>query len=106
MSIANCKRCKVPYWRYRRDFPPSGYCSLPCAELGPVRKDPPPPKPDTALSELRAHRITMHRDPFYLQWYDCTECERLEGIYMEALGYWMDHPVNSGGAEKTPNPYG
>jgi hypothetical protein len=75
--------------------PPRGYCSVHHFELGPAkRQSVKPPKPDVALFHYRAHRITEHRDHHFLQFHDCAECDRLEQIYSDALGYWMDHPMN------------
>ena len=100
MSISDCRHCKRPYWRYRRDFPPAGYCSLPHSELGPAKKkhELPPRKPDAVLFEYRAHRISEHRDRHFLQDYECDECERMQGEYAESMNYWIDHPVWSGGS--------
>ncbi len=97
MAISECRHCHTAYWRYRKDHPPRGYCSTPHADAGPAKKrEPKPPKPDVALFEYRAHRITEHRDPHYLQWYDCRECERMEQIYSDSMAYWIDHPMNTG----------
>lgn len=92
----------MPYWKYRRDHPPAGYCSLPHAELGPAKKvlNPPPAKPDVVLFEYRAHRISIHRDRYFLQDYDCSECERIQGVYLESMAFWIDHPMWSGGESR------
>jgi hypothetical protein len=107
VSISTCKHCKGAFWRYRSDHPPKGYCSVPHAELGPAKKvlNPPPLKPDAVLFEYRAHRISIHRDQFYLQDYDCEECERIWGVYIESMSFWLDHPLNYGGTEKTASPF-
>lgn len=103
MSIADCRHCKRSYWRFRKEFPPAGYCCDLHAELGPAKKPPAPkpPKPDAALFDLRAHRITIHRDRFFLQWYKCDECDRLEAVYSEAMAYWIDHPATRAIEEAT-----
>ena len=103
MAIAECRHCKTTYWRFRRDHPPSGYCSLPHAELGPAKKkpmEPAPPKPDIVLFEYRSHRITEHRDRYFIQDHKCEECDRLEAIYADSMGYWIDHPLVVGAKEK------
>ena len=100
--IATCRHCLCGYWRYRRDHPPSGYCSIPHAELGPHKKQgaPKPDKPDICLFNFRAHRISVHRDRSFLQDYECPECETLQGLYVESMSYWIDHPLNVGEPER------
>lgn len=100
MSIPTCRHCKRTYWRYRSDFPPAGYCSLPHAELGPAKRErgaPKPLKPNIVLDRFRFHRIAAHGDRFFLQDYDdCADCDSFRALYVESMAYWMDHPLWEG----------
>jgi hypothetical protein len=86
--IANCQHCHVCYWRFRRDHPPAGFCSCPCAELGPTRKQGPAPDlPEEILRAMRWHRLEAHDSTSALTWHDCERCEELEEAYAESLLY-------------------
>jgi len=89
MSVVLCRCCKNHYWRYRRDHPPAGYCSVPHAELGMKRKPGIAPRtPESIMREMRRHRIEIHGDPDPLEWWeDCAICDELEGAYAESLSY-------------------
>lgn len=84
MTVVRCGHCSVFYSRYRRDHPPSGYCSLLCFESR-RRKKIPVPQPGELLSRMRQHRQEVHGSLDLTQWYDCPECERIESQYAESL---------------------
>jgi hypothetical protein len=95
--IGTCRHCHQYYWRYRRDHPPKGFCSLPHFEAGPKKatSSPAPLKPDVLISEWRSHRIADHGDSHFLQDFECDTCDYYEDRYAESLGYWLEHPVVS-----------
>lgn len=90
MSVQRCSSCDTPYWRYRGDFPPKGYCSGTCYEARKSRKTSAPEPPEAALKMLMAHLLTVHGCTSVLQWFDCPECDRLEAMYANALDYPSD----------------
>lgn len=85
--IPSCRNCGKRYWRYRREFPPSGFCSLPCFEASRVRKGPPPVmNASDALTEIRLHRSKIHNTRDLVRWWEgCQECDRLEERYAALL---------------------
>jgi len=88
--ICTCKHCEKPFWRYRRDFPPHGFCSLPCYELGPAKAEQRkerPPIPEVVLEQMRNHRFYHHGTASILGIYDCRQCDELEADYAESLSY-------------------
>jgi len=89
--IATCRSCHQAFWRYRRDHPPSGFCSLSCHAAGPTkpkRDDVLPPKPDVVLANMVRHRLYFHFTTSLLGWYaDCATCEELETDYAASLEY-------------------
>lgn len=93
MAISNCKRCGSSFWRYRRDWPPKGFCSLPCS----LAKGEPTPAetPAQILAKWRGHRTAAHGDSHFIQFHNCDTCEWFEEKYSESLGYYMEHPENA-----------
>jgi hypothetical protein len=86
--ICACQSCHVNFWRYRRDWPPPGFCSLPCMEVGPKKLAPPPPiLPEDVLIQIRVHRWDIHATSSILTQYECSRCEELEAEYAEAITY-------------------
>lgn len=88
--IANCQSCHRPFWRYRRDYPPKGFCSLPCFAVGRKSGPPeaPPIRPEAVLFNMRAHRRSDHGTTSILGWFpDCPLCEELETDYAASLEY-------------------
>jgi hypothetical protein len=90
--IANCRSCHHAFWRYRRDWPPAGFCCLPCFETGPKPKeapqDAPPAFPAAVLLEMRAHRVYAHNTTSILGWFEgCSRCEELETDYAASLEF-------------------
>ncbi len=84
MSIALCSNCKVTYWRFRGDHPPSGFCSVLCHAIK-KKKSQAPPSPQAVLNVMMRHRLTEHHSTSVLEWFDCTECDQLEKSYSESL---------------------
>ena len=90
VSICICS-CKRPFWRYRKDFPPPGYCSVTChenrrkkrGENANVRR------PAQILQDMRDHRRLLHDSTSILQWFDCCRCEELEREYADSLDWHM-----------------
>jgi hypothetical protein len=86
--IATCLHCHAPYWRYRRDHPPAGFCSNPHAAAGAKRKPGHTPVlPEEILREMRHHRFEAHMTTSPLTWHNCERCDELEGAYAESLMY-------------------
>lgn len=86
--ISTCSHCRVPYWRYRGDFPPKGYCSLVCHDAR-GRREKPVERPETVaavLDEVRRHRLEVHGTHDALTWFDCPMCELLEARYARTIG--------------------
>lgn len=85
--IRTCRFCKRPYWRYRRDYPPRFFCSLPCFEASRVEGDGVaiPQLPAVILAAMREHRLQVHGTTSPLCWYSCKRCEQLEGDYAASL---------------------
>lgn len=91
MSVQNCGHCKTPYWRFRGDHPPKGFCSTPCHDLKKAgKKEERPQLPENALRAMMAHRAEKHGSSDVLGWYDCSECENLEKAYSESLEWHYD----------------
>jgi hypothetical protein len=77
-QVKRCRTCRQFYWRYRRDAPPPGYCSLNCrAGIKPLTRE-----EEAALNvllEIHAHRLKAHQGSSALEWFaDCQECQALE----------------------------
>jgi hypothetical protein len=95
--ICTCQSCHAPFWRYRRDWPPPGFCSYPCMEVGPKKLAAPAPRlPEDVLALMRKHRLDEHaiysaatREWTYsmLSVHNCDRCEELEAEYAEAITY-------------------
>lgn len=88
MSIGVCGNpdCKLPYWRYRKDHPPSGYCSVPCHDHHRESKaSHAAENPQVVLLRMMEHRRIKHNTDSVLTWFDCEECEILEGRYSQSL---------------------
>jgi hypothetical protein len=86
--IAQCKYCRAPFWRYRRDHPPAGFCSLPCHdERRKPKLEPPPPEPHVVIRRMREHNRLIHNvDSPLLEW-DCASCRKLEAEYAASIDY-------------------
>jgi hypothetical protein len=87
--IVGCRHCHAPYWRYRRDHPPPGFCSVTCREQrGQARPaEPPPPEPRVILRRMREHNRLIHNvDSALLAW-GCEGCAELDAEYAESLEY-------------------
>ena len=89
MSVSDCSHCGNPYWRFRRDHPPSGYCSVTCFEArrSGKKKPEPPALPQDVLMLMYRHRLQIHNSTSILADFDCEECERMEGVYAESLSW-------------------
>lgn len=86
--ICTCLSCHLPFWRYRRNWPPPGFCSLPCLEVGPKKLPTPPPElPEEILREMKRHRWEVHDTASMLAFFDCPRCDELEQQYGEAISY-------------------
>jgi hypothetical protein len=95
--IAKCRRCETYFWRYRRDHPPPGYCSVVCHEergRSPVMEQPPRTAREV-LRDMYSHRRRDHDSYSILAWYDCGICDRLEAEYSQSLSWYMDHPIEN-----------
>jgi len=91
MSIQLCSHCKSPYWRFRGDHPPKGFCQVSCRdEKLAGKKQPIPPLPENALRSIMEHRRERHQCTDILMWFECVECEALEKVYAEAIEYHYD----------------
>ena len=88
--IGKCRHCAGLYWRFRKDHPPPGFCSLPHAEQHAEQKPKPavvPDEPATVMKRLRDHNRLFHNaDSSMLAW-NCKGCERLQEEYAESLRY-------------------
>jgi len=94
--IAHCRHCHNAFWRYRRDYPPKGFCSVPCAQAGPAHITDAaalaivPPRPETVLINFRTHRKLAHDGASILHWFpDCAACNELDADYAASLAYWI-----------------
>lgn len=87
--ISKCKQCKEVYWRYRRDFPPKGVCSLPCYDASREVREVAERLPADVLLEIYRHRRIVHNYASILEWFDCEECESLEKRYRHAIDYHL-----------------
>lgn len=87
--ITQCQNpdCKRFFWRWRKDHPPKGHCSVSCYEDHRPKKSLRPDKPANILHSMYRHRADVHLSTSILAWFDCAECERLEGIYRESLDW-------------------
>lgn len=89
--IARCNHCQTLFWRYRRDHPPKGFCSIPCHDLAQEkardREDTRPPEPHVVIRRMREHNRLIHNiDSPLLQW-DCEGCRRLEAEYAASIEF-------------------
>jgi hypothetical protein len=80
--------CARPFPRFRRDFPPPGFCSVECKEQHQRRHQ----NYDTGrvpqffVSLLKDHLETKHHTADLTAWFDgCAECEQLAARYAESL---------------------
>ena len=91
VSIQLCSHCKSPYWRFRGDHPPKGFCQVSCRdEKLAGKKRSIPPLPENALRSIMEHRRERHQCTDILMWFECIECEALEKVYAEAIEYHYD----------------
>jgi len=91
VSVQLCAHCKLPYWRFRGDHPPKGYCQVSCYEAKKAgRSDNTPPLPENALRAIVEHRTVMHGSPDILARYECERCEELEVKYAESIEWHVD----------------
>lgn len=89
--ICTCQTCKRPFWRYRRDFPPPGVCSIPCFHDRRIDEDEKPPElPHVVLRRLRQHLTLIHDSDSMLIWPNCDSCEELQEEYAASLNYHYD----------------
>lgn len=84
--ICTCLFCHRPFWRFRRDWPPRGYCSWPCS-LTPAAIIEVPRLPQDVLLKLRLHHKLDHNENSILCWPDCETCEQIEQEYAAALSF-------------------
>lgn len=92
MAIVKCRHCAAMYWRYRRDFPPPHFCSVPCKEnhSEQTRSVPPPELPVAIVRAIKDHNRLFHgADSALIDW-DCSRCQKLQEEYAASLNYWMD----------------
>lgn len=89
MAITACRSCKAMYWRFRKDHPPSGFCSTACAQAKRV-KDADPPVPSEVLWQMRTHRLDIHKSTSILEWFECETCSDLEKLYAKSLQFHYD----------------
>lgn len=88
--IPLCRHCRRRCWRFNREHPPAGFCSVTCAENARPRKAPASEEPKMNASDLLAlikqHRLAVHntRD-LQRWWHGCPNCDRLEAHYAELL---------------------
>ncbi len=88
MAINCCQNCGNHFWRYRRDHPPKGFCSLPCADgLKPAGEISIWPR--AALQQMHRHLLAVHGTNSVLQWFDCDECDRLQAQYAASLAFYV-----------------
>jgi hypothetical protein len=94
--IAECRHYHRPYWRYRADHPPAGFCSVPHRAKGATRKSIAPPRaPAELIRIMREHRAlrhwepnaSRHREANASSWPDCETCDQMEAEYAAALSY-------------------
>lgn len=95
--IATCQHCHADYWRYRRDHPPPGYCTVPHYYAGPAReRKPKPPRPEWIHGAIREHERAEHRSPQAapwapeqpeIKWWECEICLELDALLAESLAY-------------------
>jgi hypothetical protein len=84
--IATCQHCHSPFWRYRKDHPHAGFCSVPHAELGPTKPPKPVPlSPAELVAMMREHRIEEHDSTSLLMEFNCQRCDELEEAYAASL---------------------
>jgi hypothetical protein len=84
--IATCRHCHGVFWRYRKDHPPAGFCSVPHAELGPTKRpEAIPLHPSDVVLLMRQHRRLEHGSDSLLTQFDCERCEQIEELYAESL---------------------
>lgn len=88
MSTPNCRTCHLPYWRYRGDFPPRGFCSVGCFQTR-KRKEvkASPEKPAEVMEAFRDHRLLAHETKDLTTWFDCEVCERFEERYSVSTAF-------------------
>ena len=84
--IGTCQHCHSPFWRYRKDHPPAGFCSISHAELGPRKPSKPVPlSPAELVAMMRDHRAEVHESTSLLQEFYCERCDELEEAYAASL---------------------
>lgn len=84
--IPLCRRCGRRYWRYKRDHPPSGYCSVSCATKQGRLEAPEQVNASDVLAKIRLHRSQVHNTRELVRWWDgCATCEILEMQYVAML---------------------
>jgi hypothetical protein len=88
--IGKCRHCDASYWRFRKDHPPSGFCSLPCSERHAGQKpkqDVAPDTPDLVMRRLKDHNRLFHNAESSMIAWNCKACDRLQEEYAESLTY-------------------
>lgn len=89
--ICTCEVCRQAFWRYRRDFPPRGVCSLSCfhdRQNGHGEES--LELPHIVWRRLRQHMSMWHNSTSILIWPDCEECEAIQARYAESLNFHFD----------------
>jgi hypothetical protein len=88
--IVQCRRCKQAYTRYRRDHPPSGYCSNDCHDRAKGQKPAAAPRqPSAVLLDIINHRRIVHGTTDLIEWFECRACDALEGEHAFSIHYWQ-----------------
>ena len=92
--ISQCKNpdCGRPYWRYRADFPPRGFCSVTCKDVHARRHPPYEPEriPGFFVSLIKEHLERAHHTSDINSWFQCSECERLAAAYAASLSQHVE----------------
>jgi len=85
MSVQICRHCALPYWRYRGDHPPKGFCSTPHRDQHTEQRRP----------KIKDHNRLIHdADSSMIAW-DCKACERLQTEYAESLTFHFGRQVTA-----------
>jgi hypothetical protein len=91
--ITTCLNCDHTYWRYRRDHPPTHFCSVPCKEAFLAEREAragsseSPGIPAAIVQLIYSHRRIIHQTDSILVYFDCAECDRLEELYGKSLAW-------------------
>lgn len=85
MAVVACGHCRMWYWRYNGQHPPSGYCSLLCYESRKRKASTPLFSAPYYRAKIQEHRREFHGTDDVLAWFDCPGCERIEAEYQRSL---------------------